>query len=103
MALSCSSNEDGPNAKKAKTNDGEASFRIASLSEGNVITVSILGKDSTIEEVGLATVLKVSFLDEASKYQELDDWPMFRPYPMTCLVIFSMCGKCDDWKSIIDY
>ncbi|XP_058051948.1 X-ray repair cross-complementing protein 5 isoform X1 [Ahaetulla prasina] len=32
-------NEDGPNAKKAKTEDGEASFRIASLSEGNVITV----------------------------------------------------------------
>ncbi|KAG8125231.1 hypothetical protein E2320_020543 [Naja naja] len=32
-------NEDGPNAKKAKTEDGEASFRIASFSEGNVITV----------------------------------------------------------------
>lgn len=75
MALSCSSNEDGPNAKKAKTEDGEASFGIASLSEGNVITVSILGKDSAREEVKLATVLKMSFL-EASKYRELDDWPI---------------------------
>ncbi|XP_063144904.1 X-ray repair cross-complementing protein 5 isoform X2 [Candoia aspera] len=32
-------NEDGPNAKKAKTEDDEASFRIASLSEGSVTTV----------------------------------------------------------------
>ncbi|KAM6466514.1 X-ray repair cross-complementing protein 5 isoform 1-T1 [Liasis olivaceus] len=32
-------NEDGPNAKKAKTEDDEANFRIASLSEGNVTKV----------------------------------------------------------------
>ncbi|XP_070585930.1 X-ray repair cross-complementing protein 5 [Erythrolamprus reginae] len=84
-------NEDGPDAKKAKTEEGEASFRIASLSEGNVITV---GSVNPAENFSVLVRKKNADFKEVSQqlikhiFQFLENRGMFYMKSIHCIKVF---------------